>query len=229
MIAAKHIKQEIQADVLQRKPEPTPTSSGKVVKCGQCSKEMRKDSLSRHLRHVHKGSKDLQEPTNKETQKSVANVSSLVVKNTSKDTYIAKSTSKETMKKCKICFTFVRARAFNMHLKKAHSGKTEKCKICYLKFKRKEHMKRHMKNIHATENHMLVNGELDKSLCTFKCSVCTLSFVSENVVKYHTKTKHGSGSEKCQDCDRFYPNTIKLKQHITRAHVIKKISEIHMP
>lgn len=176
----------------------------KTTQCKFCKKFMNKKSISRHIRTVHKSSerKILHQPN-----VAVSPTTSLKGENNS-----------ELLKKCKICLKNIKSSGFNRHLRRIHSGTSEKCKLCYLRFNRKDSFKRHIKTAHIKDKQLL-NREIVRSECTFKCELCSLKFITKNVLEYHVERKHGRGDEQCKYCERRYPSQKRVKEHISKIHM----------
>ena len=132
------------------------TINKKIVVCSFCSKTLRKDSRRRHMRMVHKISKEdlermnLEEPC--ETKKSntendsdkdarnikrekvesqePSNTDNISKKKKQKD-YSKEGSEEAGYRKCKLCFKRLKNSFYRRHLKDAHSGKQNKCEICY--------------------------------------------------------------------------------------------------
>ena len=56
----------------------------------------------------------------------------------------------------------------------------------------------------------------------FVCNLCSEDFSMKCDLDHHNEVKHSSGLEKgiqCNVCDKFYPHTRALKNHIHNLHV----------
>ena len=177
-----------------------------VEKCKICFKLVSsKSSLTRHIRMVHKDFENHEKKVSKEAEGSK-------IEGTVKGSLV-----KDLFQRCKLCFKSIKSSAFDLHLRRNHSGRSEKCKLCYLRFKRKDRLKKHLETIHVSEKHLL-ESEIDRTKCIFNCELCPLKFITNNVLSYHIERKHGRGNEQCLHCERRYPNSRKLKDHIGRVH-----------
>ena len=121
------------------------------------------------------------------------------------------------MRKCKLCFKNISVKGFGQHLKRNHSGRTEKCKLCYFKFKRKDSLKHHIETVHKSEQHLL-SSDIVPNDCTHSCQLCSYKFISNVSLEFHIKQKHGRGNEKCENCQKRFPDSKRLTMHTSKFH-----------
>ena len=143
---------------------------------------------------------------------------------------ISKNNSKENPKetesgyrKCKLCFKNLKNNYYRRHLKEAHSGKQNKCELCYAVFTRKETIKDHIDRVHKLEVELLdedLNPKFTKEDCTFQCRACSKKFISEAVMKYHDTRKHGSGNIECETCHKRFKDKTAINKHKSVCIVI---------
>ena len=136
---------------------------------------------------------------------------------TEKTIKLKKSLLKVQIQKCKLCSKNVWSDGYEVHLKRNHSGRINKCKLCYAKFKRKVHLKVHIEGCHRNEKYLLTS-EIDPSKCSFTCELCSLKFITNSVLDVHIKKKHGKGNEQCEYCQKRFKDSTNLKAHIAKVH-----------
>ena len=105
---------------------------------------------------------------------------------------------------CKICSKeFVTVSKFNRHKREVHERpeKKLKCIYCEKRFKRKEHLLRHLKGIHHNER--------------YSCPLCASEHVEKSRLKTHLKTCHSLSI--CLDCGEFLAKDPKSKHRCLKA------------
>ena len=115
---------------------------------------------------------------------------------------------------CKICSkVFVTVSKFNRHNREVHERpeKKLKCLYCEKKFKRKEHLLRHLKGIHHNER--------------YSCPLCASEHVEKSRLKSHLKTSHSLTF--CPDCGEFLTSDPKKKHRCLKA-MLKLPNHIRM-
>ena len=178
----------------------------KTATCVFCTKVMNKKSLTKHIKTLHKSS------ARNEAHKNPSE--------SSRKPFAATS-GNLLFRKCKICMKNIKASKFERHLKLTHSGSSDsKCKLCYIRFTRKDRLRTHVKTAHPEDKHLLTK-DIKRSECNFKCDSCDVKFITKSVLEYHTERKHGRGDEQCKYCSRRYLTTSKLKKHIRTVHLRK--------
>ena len=108
-------------------------------------------------------------------------------------------------------------------MKEAHSGKLNKCELCYAVFTRKETIKDHIDRVHKLEVELLdedLNPKFTKEDCIFECRACSKKFISEAVMKYHETRKHGSGNIECETCHKRFKDKTAINKHKSVCIVI---------
>ena len=106
------------------------------------------------------------------------------------------------------------------------------CYLCYAKFKRNSHLKRHIFNVHKGQNPFSCSScnesfRLKRSLkehCVtihkekkpFQCDFCDKSFSKKSKLNLHISLPH---SHLCTDCRKKFRSKVQLKKHILTVHV----------
>ena len=99
------------------------------------------------------------------------------------------------------------------------------CELCTSKFKRKDKLTRHMREIHDETNinhHYSINSDLPIHLVNpYYCKVCGKRFKRKEHVKQHEELMNCQKTEilKCQQCDKTFSDQKTLKQHTKLVHV----------
>ena len=222
---------------------PSVGLSGRYTSCKFCDKMMRKDSLGRHLRQVHRSSKEDHETMARreaETDDSQAatkiktEVMEEVTGATGDAGAVTQTEAKPTpshsgelegkkQRKCKICFKTVRMTWYSRHLKEKHSGIIHKCKLCHVRLVRKQYVKKHMEAQHKNDKHLLdsmMNPTFSKSDCKFECPECKIKLITAEILEFHVAKSHGTGAEQCGNCERRFKNKTNLKNHQEKCNVL---------
>lgn len=228
---------------LKLKHPKTPSGglgSGRYTTCQFCDKMMRKDSLGRHLRQVHRSSKEDHENMARRDAKTEDGPATTKIKTevmeevtgaaeaaTQVEAKPTPSHSGEVevkkQRKCKICFKTVRATGYSRHLREKHSGIIHKCKLCHVRLVRKQYVKKHMEAVHKNDKHLLdhqMNPTFSKSDCKFECPECHIKLITAEIREFHVAKSHGTGAEQCGNCERRFKNKTNLKKHQENCNVL---------
>jgi len=99
-------------------------------------------------------------------------------------------------RKCQKCQKSIKRIHFNRHMKDIHSGtKHHTCCLCYSSFTRKEHLHRHIDNVHKHELNLVDNerkANFSKDDCKIMCKNCDMKFISEESKNFHNDRIHGT-------------------------------------
>ena len=225
---------------IRHKAEPSnEIYKGQIVNCSFCSKKLRKDSLSRHMKIVHKQKKDdlknvihdgASDKDNKEKQTTKdcinikrENVECQEPKNIKNNSKEKQKDTEAGYRKCKLCFKNLKSNYYRRHLKEAHSGIPNKCELCYAVFTRKDTIRLHIEKVHKQEAELIdedLNPKFTKDDCTFQCRACNKKFISDAVMKYHETRKHGSGNIECETCHKRFKDKTAINKHKSTCLVI---------
>lgn len=119
---------------------------------------------------------------------------------------------------CHICDKFISSKNFYHHMKRKHnSNEYFTCDIDGKKFSFKNDLKSHMK-IHLSQDLRV----------RFYCETCKAPFLSMSALRNHESIFHSEFIEfhPCDyhDCDRVFPNRMKLLQHTITVHGNRRFS-----
>ena len=171
--------------------------------CSICKKSFsRKDKLNDHNKEVHQGQR-FKCPKCRASFTQKAKLKNHIKR--------GKHKKSQQLYKCYICFKkFKTWHKRDRHIKEVHSqGTFVMCPECDQVFSREEHMRSHMRNVHADQPPM------------FKCEICDKSFKHTFTLRRHVKQVHEQSSFKCQECSATYTQKYKLEKHIAAgSHLV---------
>ena len=174
--------------------------SGEVMTfCPSCSIQLRKSSLSRHI---------------KSHQKTRFHCSQCSKKFKLKET-LERHVKKHQPKTCDVCNeTFKSPFMFRRHNQQVHSNAKKKkddkvnktCDDCGIVFNRPWRLIEHLR---------LVHGEImEPNIKTFKCKHCNITMSSDISLKTHLSVKHSDLGLKCTICPKVVFSKQSLSKHI---------------
>ena len=99
-------------------------------------------------------------------------------------------------------------------MKYVHGDQIFFCHICGDDFKRKENLKKHMKNKH---------GESGPQI--FPCPQCDYKATQKSALSRHIKTVHESQEFPCDYCDKVFGRKDNLNAHVKKNHSKRKATE----
>ena len=150
------------------------------------------------------------------SQEENVNKPSIVSQNTetiTQSTQAHEKTKTYMYRKCQKCQKPIKRIHFNRHMKDIHSGRRKySCCLCHSSFNRKEHLYRHIKNVHKQELNLVdkeMKPKFSKDDCKILCKNCDMKFISEESKNFHNDRIHGKGKHKCDMCNKKKTN-IKL-------------------
>ena len=158
--------------------------------------------------------------------------------------YSKKYKSKSKLYECKVCNKQCKCLAdIKIHLEAHSDSANYNCEFCFMKFKHKSNLGRHIKTKHSSsenrpvfkcqycfkeltakhsllEHEKLHENEMNGNIKPFKCETCDKCFTTKNGLAEHEKNIHSSklasDSEKhlCPLCGKEFKNKKCLRNHI---------------
>ena len=139
----------------------------------------------------------------------------------------------EKIQNCNICNKEVHKYRLKEHMSRHSVERKFTCKLCYLKFKTKRYVYKHIKKVHQSEK-KYISLEISEEDLKFDCQTCELKFLNEKLLNGHSRS-HGTQSilkkkmkktDKltcyCQLCNILFKKTSMFKLHRYRLHLICK-------
>ena len=130
----------------------------------------------------------------------------------------------EKMIECEKCQKVLKPANLKAHMK-THMEKHLLCKLCYMKFRKNNHLNEHQTKVHKKESQYLNREILDSDL-SFPCVDCDLSFITQNVLNFHTRKAHqlrtnekSLATRKPKACRLCYKTFSKMKAVISHEKV----------
>ena len=145
--------------------------------------------------------------------------------------------AKKQKSPCPSCGKLIVFKYLNQHLKVGCSSVDGQfsCEKCSKTFKRKEHLKDHLKTVHEkvrdyqcdqcgmkfTHEHSMRQHvkTVHQKIKEHKCDSCDKTFALKNALILHKKRHHDFGEMvNCEHCNKKFPTTYILKNHIKSIH-----------
>ena len=100
---------------------------------------------------------------------------------------------------------------------------TFNCKLCEKKFKNKQSLLRHNREVHLITSKYL--EFTDPESFGYKCEECDQRFERKENLKRHVSTIHKESKDQkftCDECKKTFGRSDSLKRHVKSHHMIKK-------
>ena len=96
------------------------------------------------------------------------------------------------------------------------------CPLCYLSSKNQDTLKKHILNIHCTNNKKITSTDNIETIGVESCSKCTrCEFIgSKTELENHLRTNHGN-TVSCYDCSKTFPDERTLEKHMETGHRVE--------
>ena len=132
-------------------------------------------------------------------------------------------------KSCSICQKLFNSDVtLSKHIRSVHAGEcTIKCDYCCSKFKRKDKLARHYREVHHEENvnhHYSRNSsQIKRLIYHYACDICGKKFKRKEHVKQHKDLKHVPLNQKkktneCEKCELTFTKPGNLVRHVNTVH-----------
>ena len=211
-------------------------------KCYLCWKEFGTFELEIHFLEVHKES-DFKENIRKPYEKCVY-CDILILKRSLKTHLEIKHKDAERFT-CDICEMFYfKEISLIKHLTTRHQSKDYTCDICSKVSKTRADLINHKEDVHGRSKSLYkcdicektcANARSVKTHISYKhqivlnallCNICNQSFLNRILLRNHMiNVHHSTEKHKCNDCEKTYPSSTKLKEHIKDVHMKRSNSK----
>ena len=108
---------------------------------------------------------------------------------------------------------FKRMEHLSRHIQSTHSGNVFKCSQCDKIFGRQDALSRHIKSDHVEEE--------------YNCAECDQTFNREDISSRHIESVHCVQTHKCLECEKEYGRKDDLGRHVKSAHRLKSYMCVH--
>ena len=122
--------------------------------------------------------------------------------------------------KCKSCPEIFSTQKKLIRHRISHQKVNYSCKVCQKVIKGKNHMNRHMREVHNVERR-INTAKLDVNSYPFKCNKCEFVAKRSEHLKVHNKAKHEDFEAvrfDCLFCDKKFLYSSTLKRHNKKHH-----------
>ena len=141
---------------------------------------------------------------------------------------------KESYLRCKVCSKVMRKESYPAHKLIHNEERKYACNFCETKFRRPEHLKKHMFRCHKTNTSKTSLNSTEDDVFTFKCTICSKEFFADDTLKRHMKVHFPRGLKQhipvqstsktrlcifnCEVCGKVFQDINDLGQHTARIH-----------
>ena len=139
--------------------------------------------------------------------------------------------------KCMLCSKEVSKKRLPMHRKVHSEIRKFSCKLCYKKFKQRDVLSSHLKNVHSTQEEQAFIKDGREEDLTHGCDSCERKFLTAKLLAVHAMKEHsqravmrpvlsaGSNtwpSSYCNLCYHEYSSSSSLRQHRMKVHTTEE-------